>query len=98
MNVDLSTLMNLRKKLFIYIEKALEDDPACKSYEGSFSVTYSLPNYFEDARKEWWNIHLDCYVIGPARHYDWCGETLEEAVKKAENEINSWIEDWEEEN
>jgi hypothetical protein len=30
-------------------------------------------------------------VIGPARHYRWDGETREEVLDKAEEEIKSWL-------
>lgn len=38
---------------------------------------------------------LHCYVIGPSRHYEWRGRTMDEALDKAEADINTWIEEWE---
>lgn len=89
----------LRQRLFKAIKEITEDPNASwKPYEGAFDVTYSLPNYFEalDEKKAEWNIHLSCYVIGPSRGEDWGGETFDEALDLAEEDINEWLEDHEE--
>ena len=87
--------LDLRQKLFKAIKEVTEDSRSTwKSYEGRFDITFSLPNYFEeqesDAKAEWC-IHLACYVIGPSRGSDWIGETFEEALDAAENDINIWL-------
>lgn len=79
-------LEKLRKRLFDAIELSLKEDGHCKSYEGAFSIV--MPNYFNN---NGWSIALDCYVIGPGRHYSWSGKDLEEAYNKAEKDIISWI-------
>lgn len=90
-------LMSLRAELFAALTVALAEDPHCKSYEGHFRVMHSLPNYFETRGDplqpgDWaWRIHLDCYVIGPHRHYVWAGVTFDEALAKAETDVRAWI-------
>lgn len=92
---DLERLMALRAELFTAIKEALARDGHCKSYEGTFAIL--MPNYFEHTGQnaygssEEWVIKLDCYVIGPSRHYHWSGETFTAALEKAEVNIRQWI-------
>lgn len=72
-------------------------DEVHKSYEGTFELLFSYPNYFDElnAEKEiddpdYVKIILHCYVLGPHRHYEWSGETIKEAVDKAKADIESW--------
>ena len=85
----------VRKKVMKAIEEQLADDPHCKSYEGSFEWAVCYPNYFEDETGDMGATHfvltLHCYVLGPARHYDWHGKTMNEALDKAEKDIHNWI-------
>lgn len=85
----------LRKKVMKAIEEQLAEDPHCKSYEGTFEWTTCYPNYFEDEKGSkgpcFYVLTLHCYVLGPSRHYDWSGKTRDEALSKAEKEINSWL-------
>ena len=85
----------LRKKVMDAIEVELREDNGCKSYEGTFELIVGYPNYFEDEDAtqgpDSYCIRLHCYVLGPARHYDWFGKTFGEALTKAEREIASWI-------
>ena len=91
-NVDLTEFLRLREKIFECLRHCLEEDDHCKSYEGALSVEYILPNYFEKKVKTpSWNIHLDCYLIGPERHYDWQGKTFEDVLAKATKDIECWI-------
>lgn len=94
---DIQRLKGLRHKLFEAIRKALEIDGHCKSYEGEFRI--SLPNYFEerDGETNRYVLSLDCYVVGPSRHYTWSGSSLSEAISKAEGNINGWINEVKEE-
>lgn len=85
---SLERLVSLRARLFACIEKALAEDDHCKSYEGTFEVV--MPCYFGGD----WVIRLHCYVVGPSRHYEWRGSTIEEAELKAEVDITSWCERW----
>lgn len=89
-------LMRLRKYLFDKIREAFADGAIGKSTEGLFEVCHSLADYYEEEYKggysgELWIVKLYCYVVGPSRHYEWKGRTLEDAVKKAENEIYGWF-------
>lgn len=91
----------LRRKLFEAIKSQLELDCGCKSYEGAFEITKCYPNYFEDEYGDGsailWVIELHCYVIGPHRHYRWDGRSFDVALRKAERDIYSWIQQEEEE-
>jgi len=93
--------MRLRKDLFDAIAKELQIDGHHKSYEGRLYIRF--PHYFEEnCYADWqydnpdyrgiWGIHLDCYVLGPTRHYEWSGRTFCEALESAENEMQQWFE------
>lgn len=88
----------LRKKLAAGISKALEECDHCKSYEGTWEIIESFPDYFQDEKAEapadYVEIRLHCYVVGPSRHYQWVGSSFEEALEKAEIEIDSWLRPW----
>lgn len=96
---DAERFRKLRGKLFSMIEKQLEDDPCCKSYEGALEVMCEYPNYFEDKNAESlplvYRITLHCYVLGPARHYDFVGDTMSRALDKFESALNEWAEEGE---
>ncbi len=98
MNVKLADLVSdagwesldlLRDRLFSCIERMLAEDGHCKSYEGAFSVHF--PNYFDSGVDESIVLTLDCYLVGPSRHYRWEGDNLVKAVESAAADINSWI-------
>jgi len=84
----------LRKQVAGAIAKELEIDCGCKSYEGTWELLVSYPNYFEDetatANPDFYQITLHCYVIGPGRHYDWQGRTWGEALRKCKLDIDRW--------
>lgn len=97
---DIEDLYKLRKKLFKYIKKALMEDYPHKGSEGAFSI--HLPNYFEDMEEKsgygnHWGLSLYCYVFGPNRHYTWYGKTLDECIKKAKKDIDSWCKEFDKE-
>lgn len=86
----------LRRKIMAGIKKALEIDCSCKSYEGFMELVIEFPDYFEldnseDDAPNRYVVRLHCYVLGPARHYEWRGRTLDEALDAAEKEISMWI-------
>lgn len=93
---ELERFYSLRKRLFEAIGKALKEDCG-KSYEGAFFIGQAFPNYYDDEEAKeqpfMWYIHLDCYIVGPHRHYDWDGKTLDEVIDKCEKDIFSWLED-----
>ena len=93
---DYARFEQLRADLFDAIAKALDEDGHCKSYEGSFRLQF--PNYFESlpspsemTDSEPWGILLDCYVIGPSRHYEWWGATFADVLQKADTDIRAWM-------
>jgi hypothetical protein len=34
---------------------------------------------------------LDCYLIGPQRHYEWWDVTFADALREAERDIRAWM-------
>lgn len=84
----------LRKKIAKEIEFQLKIDDYCKSYEGTWELLVSYPNYFEDetatAKPDFYRISLHCYVIGPHRHYDWDGKSWDEVLTKCERQVSEW--------
>lgn len=91
-DTDIQMLMRLRADLFAALKVALEADGHCKHYEGAFTIRF--PNYFEQGEADAWQVTLDCYKIGPNRHYEWSGNTASEAIVKAEKDIRQWIVDY----
>lgn len=85
----------LRQRVMLAIKARLAEDPYCKSYEGTFEWFVSFPSYFEDGEgtkgPDSYCLLLHCYVLGPARHYKWYGATPEEALNRAEKEIETWL-------
>lgn len=82
----------LRADLFDAIALSLSKDGHCKHYEGRLTIVF--PHYFHERAGDdvnQWQIQLDCYVIGPSRHYDWDGATFLEALQKAETDIRAWM-------
>lgn len=92
---DWERLTELRKKINYAIGLHLAQDAHCKSYEGAMQITYSFPNYFEDptGKKPHFmvTLALDCYVLGPNRHYTWTSSTLNKVLDVAELTINEWL-------
>jgi len=65
-----------------------------KSYEGAMALSFNYDDYFTVESPEEIGevvITLDCYVLGPSRHYRWSGKTIDEAVSKARVEFDSWL-------
>jgi len=86
----------LRQRVAKAIEAILAEDGYCKSYEGTWELLVSYPDYFDDktgtAAPDFYRITLHCYVLGPARHYDWDGRSWAEAFEKCKEQVESWIE------
>lgn len=84
----------LRMQVAGYICEYLKDDCGHKSYEGTWEVLISYPNYFDDdtatAPPDFYRVTLHCYVLGPGRHYDWDGKSLLEALNKCKHDIDQW--------
>lgn len=85
-----------RKHVFEELKKYFENDEDGhhKSYEGAMSISFNYPDYFIAGNEHEIDdilLTLDCYVIGPSRHYQWRGKTFDEVVSKAWVEFDSWL-------
>lgn len=94
-SADFERFHRLREKTFAGIGKALSENGGYgKSYEGAFEVIQEYSCFYDDVdamRTPIVRIKLHCYILGPARHYEWSGRTFEEALDKAEADIDKWI-------
>lgn len=81
----------LRADLFAAIDTILARDSHSKRYEGTFRIQF--PGYYDKdgSNARAWAIFLDCYVIGPNRHYEWWGETFADVLSNAETDIRTWM-------
>lgn len=96
MHKDYKRFLTMRHRVMNAIRIELEKDNSCKSYEGTFEILVSYPDYFErtyENKQDEPNIYiirLHCYVLGPGRHYEWIGATFKEALDKCEEDIKEW--------
>lgn len=85
--------LELRKWFFGELDKILKSP--CgeyhKSYEGTFEVNFWFPNIFEPNISPEVSITLDCYVVGPHRHYRWVGKNIEDAIKLCRADLEEWL-------
>lgn len=91
---DYSRFLALRRRVMQAIRRALAEDSCCKSYEGTFELLVSYPDYFDGEhtdKPDFFKIVLHCYVLGHSRHYEWTGKSFKEALDSAEKEIETWI-------
>lgn len=84
---DWLKLAAYRERLFEAITRALKIDGHCKSYEGALEIL--APSAFGGD----WSIELHCYVLGPHRHYTFAGATLSDCVDKANDALDTWIDE-----
>lgn len=86
----------LRKKLAACLQELLKDGYG-KSYEGTWEIVRRYRNVYDDEGGELppiaYSIKLDCYLIGPTRHYEWNGKTLDEAFGKCKRDVEQWIDE-----
>lgn len=91
---DKERFNSLRKRVFKLIAYELDQDPHCKSYEGTIELVTSYPDYFEDSTAEkgidYCKITLHCYVLGSGRHHDFIGKNFKEALDEFERQIKRW--------
>lgn len=85
----------LRRSTAQCIKAILDAGEPGKMYEGTWEILCSYLDAFEDpdctSGPVYWEIHLHCYLLGPARHYEWSGETFEEALVKCQADVLEWI-------
>ena len=84
----------VRRQVADAIAEYLKDDCGHKSYEGTWELLCSYPNYFEDetatAPPDFYRITLHCYILGSGAHYDWDGKSWWEALQKCKKDIDAW--------
>lgn len=85
----------LRKKLNNCINYLRDRGEPGKSYEGLWEITIGTPDATEDPNAElppdWCKIVLHCYLVGPSRHYQWTGKSVEETFKRCKKDVEKWI-------
>ena len=90
---DSAAIEAFRALVFRGVKEALEFDGHHKSYEGRVGIVY--PSYFDATEPETEDkpfvVVLDCYVLGPHRHYEWRGATLDWALRLATADVEEWI-------
>lgn len=83
------------QKLHLQVKNAckqvVSDGGGSKSYDGMMNFSIDLPAFYEEDQAPLYHIHLQCYLIGPTRSYDWFGLTPDECLNKAEADINFYI-------
>ena len=88
---------DLRGRLFGLIQRQLERDNCCKSYEGAIEISFEYDDYFssKDYRDEPYIIEmtLHCYCVGPNRHYTFKGKKMDNVL----DQFEKWILDREKE-
>lgn len=76
------------------IARALKTDGG-KSYEGTWELR--TPAIVDARHDSEWVLKLHCYLLGPARHYEWKAPTLGQVVRMAWEAVEAWaLEDAEE--
>ncbi len=75
------------------VEEALAQDGHCKHYEGRITLTVEVPPYAEayTGAHTHWTMRLDCYVLGPARHYTWHAVNEDDLFRIATRDVEGWI-------
>jgi hypothetical protein len=88
---ELARFEKLRADLFDALALLVSLGGSGKSYDGTFRIQF--PGYYEarDDDENQWGIFLDCYLIGPHRHYEWWGATFLEVLTLAETDIRAWM-------
>jgi len=84
-------LHDFRELVYAGVQQALAKDGHCKHYEGTVEYTVVCPSYFERDAHCVHQLELDCYVLGPSRHYKWAGARVEELFARATADVQTWI-------
>lgn len=92
---DVQRFYALRRRVFEAIEAIRATGEGGKSYEGTFEIRYDFEecNALDEIEDKPIGVEivLHCYLLGPARHYSWRGNSLHDALNKCEDDINLWI-------
>lgn len=87
------TLADLRALLIRGLEADLADGGSPKRYDGRLRAEAFLPSWAEPVidPPPSASVYLDCYAIGPSRHYRWTAPTIEEAIAMAYEDVETWV-------
>lgn len=88
---DFQRFQKLHSQVINACKQAVSEGSGSKSYDGQMSFSIDLPAFYEGDITPIYHIHLQCYLIGPTRSYDWFAATAEECLNKAETDINYYI-------
>lgn len=94
---DMEEFQRLRSLVAAAIkyEREVRHEPG-KIYEGTWEITFEFPPQDEDAEAQmppdWCKIRLHCYLIGPARHYEWTGDSFAQALERCRKDVKPWCE------
>ena len=92
MNIEMDRFLALRERLFTALTEILTHGGGPgKSYDGEMSLKVEYPCGYDDDSRPRYVIELDCYLIGPGRHYRWVSHLFDVALYKAEKDIDAWI-------
>ena len=94
---DAMLLRSLRALVVRGVKRALELDGHCKSYEGAMEFTVDMPPVYCSDQRTYYRLTLDCYVLGPSRHYEWGGTDATETLQRAMADVARWIAELDEE-
>lgn len=88
-------LNTLRKQLNAAIRHQQAQGEPGKYYEGTFELYIRWPECDADPNAEQepeqYTLMMHSYLVGPGRHYEWKGKTLEEAMEKCKKDVQAWI-------
>lgn len=94
---QLERFNRIRSKAFRAIEEIINETGHCKSYEGMTEVTTVFPDVFsEEKGEEVVDITFHCYLMGNGRHHKFRARTMDKALDKFEQFIDSETKGWEE--
>lgn len=92
MNIEhIERFQKLHLQVVDACKQAVNDGSGSKSYDGRMSFSIDLPAFYEENSLPLYHIHLQCYLIGPTRSYDWFGLNADECLNNAEADIQYYI-------
>lgn len=87
----MSALGRFRDLVHRGVREALALDGHCKHYEGHITLRVDVPNVFATDQSMLYTLQLDCYVLGPGRHYFWHATSEEDVLRVATRDVEGWI-------
>lgn len=86
-----SWLEEMKETVYAGIAKSLAEDGHCKGYEGDIRFSVTVPGYFDRLAPTLYRLELDCYVLGPSRHYKWFGADPDDVFARALADLREWV-------